>query len=119
MAMCLLKKEVTSNRATFPKPARVFRIFGLFGENIISTEGKEWQRHRKVVAKAFTESNNRLVWQETINVVLALFEKWERDGMADEVIISNVATVTKDVALMVIGGAGKGLEPGVHHNPTR
>jgi cytochrome P450 len=101
-------KEITSNRATFPKPVRIYKkMFGLFGENIISTEGEEWKRHRKVVARAFTEPNNKLVWHETVKIMLALFEKWEKDGIADEVISDNVVDVTRDLALMVISSAGK------------
>lgn len=97
-----------NNRPAFPKPVMMYKVmFELFGENIISTEGDEWKRHRKVVAKAFSEPNNKLVWQETVNIMLDLFSMWEMDGIGDEISVENVGDLTRELALMVISAAGK------------
>jgi cytochrome P450 len=79
----------------------------MFGLNIVTTEDDEWKRHRKVVAKAFTEPNNKLIWQETVDVVFDLFSMWKMEGRADEAIVENVSHLTKDLALMIISSAGK------------
>ena len=39
----------------FPKPLEEYKIFGLFGKNILTTDFDEWKRHRKIVAPAFGE----------------------------------------------------------------
>lgn len=39
--------------------------------------------------------------------MLDLFTLWEMEGRADEVVVENVADLTKDIALMVISAAGK------------
>jgi hypothetical protein len=101
-------REITSNRIAFPKPILAYKMmFELFGQNILSTEGEEWKRHRKVVAKAFTEPNNKMVWQNTADIIFELFRSWEMDGNVDEVIVENAGELTKDLALMVISSAGK------------
>jgi cytochrome P450 len=82
-------------------------VLSIFGHNIVSTENDEWKRHRKVVAKAFNEPNNKLVWQETVDIVFELFALWEREGRANEVVVESVADLMREIALMVISAAGK------------
>nr|BAL05179.1 cytochrome P450 [Phanerodontia chrysosporium] len=65
-------KEVTSHRALFPKP--LYHELRLWGGNIIASEGDEWKRHRKVGAPAFSEPNNRLVWNEAVKIMVDLFD---------------------------------------------
>ncbi|PVG01189.1 cytochrome P450 [Serendipita vermifera] len=108
-------KEITSNRTSFPKPVQFYKIINLFGSNILSTEGDEWRMHRKIVAKSFTERNNRLVWEQTISTVLDLFTTWERDGRlgnAEEegaLKVTDIASVMRELALMVISAAAFGM----------
>ena len=40
--------------------------FTFYGENVSSTNGVEWQRHRKITGAGFNERNNRYVWDESI-----------------------------------------------------
>jgi cytochrome P450 len=69
--------------------------------------------HRKIVAKSFTERNNKLVWEQTINTVLDLFTTWEKDGRvgtAEEegaLKVDDVASVMRELTLMVISAAGE------------
>lgn len=102
-----INQAVMANRAAFPKPVEEYQLLNLFGPNIVSTEHDEWKRHRKVVAKAFTEPNNKLVWQETVGIMLDLFTLWELEGRANEVVVENAADLTKNIALMVISAAGE------------
>ncbi|KAI0321529.1 cytochrome P450 [Amylostereum chailletii] len=72
-------KEVTTHRARFPKPVSNYRVLTFFGKNIIASEGEEWKRYRKIAAPAFSEKNNKLVWDETIRIMLDLFDNvWHR-----------------------------------------
>lgn len=97
---------MTNQRTLFVKPVAVYKMIELFGKSVISTEGDEWKMHRKVVQRAFSEPNNKLVWQETISAVLELFSYWDMSGYGDEVNLESTSQMTRDLALMVISAAG-------------
>ncbi|KIP06369.1 hypothetical protein PHLGIDRAFT_515467 [Phlebiopsis gigantea 11061_1 CR5-6] len=97
-------KEITSQRAKFPKPP--YNELRLYGGNIIASEGDEWKRHRKVSAPAFSERNNRLVWEETVKIMTDLFDNvW---GEKEKVVYDNALDMTLPIALFVIAVAGFG-----------
>lgn len=39
-------------------------LFTFYGQNVSSTDGEEWRRHRKITTSAFNESTMRSVWDE-------------------------------------------------------
>ena len=47
-------------------PAPFKDVFTTFGQNVSSTNGADWQRHRKITAQAFNEKNSRYVWDESL-----------------------------------------------------
>ncbi|KAI0760164.1 cytochrome P450 [Fomes fomentarius] len=99
-------KEIIGARARFPKPLSAYQILATFGSNILVTEGDEWKRQRKIAAPAFSEKNNRLVWDETINILQDMFKNvW---GDKDVVEVDHVMEVTVPITLLVIGVAGFG-----------
>ena len=89
-------QEITTARAQFPKPAREYEIVSFYGPNIVTSEGEEWKKYRKISAPAFShvrtinvrllffnrrfyffKRNNKLVWDETIKIMNGLFmEVW-------------------------------------------
>lgn len=73
-------QEVSIHRATFPNPVQFYKVFEYFGANTLTTEGAEWQIHRKLVAKSFTEQNNKPVRKETVVAMLELLTLWETEG---------------------------------------
>jgi hypothetical protein len=46
---------VTSDKMAFPKPTEFYRVLALFGDNILTTDGEQWRRYKKLVGPAFTE----------------------------------------------------------------
>ncbi|EAU86315.2 614/534 cytochrome P450 [Coprinopsis cinerea okayama7 len=99
-------QEVSSSRTRFRKPIELYGPVNIFGDNILSSEGEEWKRFKKIVSPAFSERNNRLVWEETIQVLAQLFsDVWENK---DRVTIDNTKDLTFPIALFVIGAAGFG-----------
>ena len=98
----------TQDRA-FPKPPAIYKLLSIFGPNILAAEGEEWRRHRKIVARCFGETNNRLVWEETIKIVLELFAHWDQQGDGDEIKVPSMKEITREIAIMVIGIAGQHL----------
>ncbi|KAH9947226.1 cytochrome P450 [Amylocystis lapponica] len=98
--------EVTSSRMRFQKPLWHYKVISFFGSNIVVTEGDEWKRHRKIAAPAFSERNNRLVWDESMRTMLDLFENiW---GEQQEINIDHIVDLTVPIALFIIGVAGFG-----------
>jgi len=90
----------------WPKPIHQYKVLTFFGRNIVASEGEEWKRYRKISAPAFSDKNNRLVWDETCQIMLDLFDNtWAKKHTIS---LDNCIDVTLQVALAVIGIAGFG-----------
>jgi len=50
----------------FGRNVEQLAVLNVYGKNLSTTEGHEWQKHRKVTAATFTEKNNELVWQSSL-----------------------------------------------------
>ncbi|KAJ7589495.1 cytochrome P450 [Mycena floridula] len=98
-------KTITSSRHEFPKPVRRYTALKRFGSNIISSEGDEWKRFRKITAPAFSDRNNKLVWDETLKIVDEIFAEWEDHNA---VVLDHAGSLTLRIALQVIAVAGFG-----------
>ncbi|KDQ10982.1 hypothetical protein BOTBODRAFT_35741 [Botryobasidium botryosum FD-172 SS1] len=98
-------KELVLNRAIFPKPG--IKVLELYGQNVVAAGdgSEEWKRHRKVSAPAFSEKNNKLVWNETTEILSEIFAEW---GNKETVSIQNITDLTLPIALLVISAAGFG-----------
>ncbi|KAG1748243.1 614 534 cytochrome P450, partial [Suillus paluster] len=102
----VIKDIVWSRGGRFPKPLHQYAVLAVFGRNIIVSEGDEWKRYRKVVAPAFSERNNRLVFETTTQIMLGLFDTvWAGQ---DEVVVDHAVDLTLPIGLFVIGAAGFG-----------
>jgi len=83
----------------------------VFGSNIVSSEGEEWKKVRKIAAPAFSEvrirqisspisecdhqRNNKLVWDETIRIMEDLFNNiW---GDRSEIVVDHCVDITLPV----------------------
>ncbi|TDL22861.1 cytochrome P450 [Rickenella mellea] len=99
-------KEITSSRARWPKPIEQYGALNFFGKNIITTEDDEWKKHRKVANPAFSERNNKMVWEETVKIVNEMFNTIWKDKK--EVVVEHCVDITLPLALLVIGTAGFG-----------
>ena len=53
-----------------------------------------------------------MVHRETTRIVLDLFTTWKSEGMMDVVKVDNMASVTFELALQVIGATGFGYNVG-------
>ncbi|KAJ3923191.1 cytochrome P450 [Lentinula edodes] len=99
-------KEVTTARARFPKPVEQYKVLSFFGDNIVASEGEDWKRYRKIAAPAFSDRNNKLIWDETVRIILDLFENvW---GSQESIVIDHALTITLPIALFVLGAAAFG-----------
>ena len=81
------------------------RAFG-YGPNLANSEHDEWRRHRRIAGPSFNESNNVLVWESSIEIILGYFIKWNRNGKGSTINVSNFLEVTTQVTFMVFATAG-------------
>ncbi|ORY15312.1 putative cytochrome P450 [Clohesyomyces aquaticus] len=58
--------RVIKGHKNWPQPGAQNRLFAFYGENIASTNGADWQRHRKITTSAFNERSMHQVWEESI-----------------------------------------------------
>ncbi|KAK3937970.1 cytochrome P450 [Diplogelasinospora grovesii] len=103
-------RQILGRMSDFPKPTFLYRNVDIFGKNVVTTDGAAWRRHRRLVAPALGERNNRLVWEETVRQMQSLMRTWSKTES------QAVRTVHKDamgLSLNVIGKAGFGQEMGL------
>ncbi|KAH8667580.1 cytochrome P450 [Tricladium varicosporioides] len=98
-------EELLNRRKDFIKPNSFYRIIELFGKNVDTVNGEDWQRHRKITAPPFNERNSALVWKESISQSEGMLKSWMTAGEAGTVKTSDD---TMTLALHVITGAGFG-----------
>lgn len=103
--------QITTRRNDFLKPVEIYGIVDIFGVSMLSSEGENWKRHRKIVAPAFSEKSNNLVWKESLRQGAGMLDFWSKlPGNSTGFI--NVKDTAPDTALMtlhVICGAGFGV----------
>ena len=98
-------QAIGQSHARFPKPYAFFAAIQPFGPNILGSEGAEWRRHRRIANPSFTEPNNQLVWDTSIETVIGFFNKWIKEGNST-VTVKDVGEWTEQLALMVFCSAG-------------
>lgn len=108
--------QITTRRADFPKPVEVYGVIDTYGKNVVSAEGQEWRRHRKITAPPFSEKNNHLVWTESLYQAGNMMKQWTgADGKGNRT-WDNISTDTMRLSLHIISRAGfnvRCLWPGV------
>jgi cytochrome P450 len=90
-----------------------------FGPNLVVSEHEEWRKHRRIAGPSFSESNNRLVWESSIDIILGYFNKWNRDGKGGIVKVDNFTEVTAQITYMVFTTAGMSLKCVPHTSADR
>ncbi|KAI9836332.1 MAG: hypothetical protein M1837_003399 [Sclerophora amabilis] len=99
-------EEIFLRRKDFPKPSHMYKMLEIFGRNINTIEGQEWQRHRKITGPAFNERNNHLVWAEAMRQARGMLGWWTRK---DQNGISTTDKDTRILSLHVLTCAGFGM----------
>ncbi|KAE9375772.1 cytochrome P450 monooxygenase-like protein [Stipitochalara longipes BDJ] len=103
--------QLTTRRRDFVKPVELYAIVDIFGPSILTTEGEEWKRHRKIVAPAFSEKSNSLVWKESLRQGLGMVEVWSKleGNTSGTMKVEDTAPYIATMALHVISAAGFGV----------
>ncbi|KAI8620611.1 cytochrome P450 [Chytriomyces sp. MP71] len=114
-----LAHEIMVNRyKEFLKPVHHYHIVDIYGKNIVSTEGDEWRRHRKVAAPTFSEQNNAYVYESSVQTAQRMFTAWEQTSVSGTNGVKehrvNVSNDMMEFALSVISSAGFGIDVSWH-----
>jgi cytochrome P450 len=104
--------QLTTRRNDFVKPVELYAIVDIFGPSILTTEGEEWKRHRKIVAPAFSEKSNSLVWKESLQQASRMVNVWSKleGNTTGNMKVNDTAPYTATMALHVICAAGFGVK---------
>ena len=114
-----LAMQIATRRTDFTKPTEGYDLVDIFGKSILTQEGQEWRRHRKIVGPSFSEKSNRLVFEESLRQTEGMVGLWATQGentMA-ELRVVNTSEDAATLSLHVICAAGFGV-PQVWPNQT-
>ncbi|KAI4262094.1 MAG: hypothetical protein L6R35_007391, partial [Caloplaca aegaea] len=74
----------------------------VFGPNIATADGADWQRQRKLTAAPFNEQKSKFVWAEALRQATDMRQWWERHENG----LSSTSDDTRTLALDVLAYAG-------------
>lgn len=98
-------QKVYGDHKDWIMPVSQSQLFAFFGQNVSSTNGAEWQRHRKITASAFNENTFREVWKETIRRVKDIDIEGEKERT-----LGRIRTTFDVLALQVVAVVGFGQD---------
>lgn len=82
----------------------MLEMLNVFGSNLGTIEGQQWQRYRKITTTCFNENNNELVWHESIRQVTGMVWYWILKLSFNSVVDD---TRTLSLHVMLTAGFGK------------
>ncbi|KAF2865485.1 cytochrome P450 [Massariosphaeria phaeospora] len=93
----------------FGRPVELLAMLDVFGPNLSTAQGSDWQRQRKCTAATFNEQSNVLVWNEALRQGAQLLDYWTARGdKGTQSIAHDVKTLALDVLIHV--GFGKSFD---------
>ncbi|KAF2227449.1 cytochrome P450, partial [Elsinoe ampelina] len=110
-ASASLIHQITTRRIDFPKPVglHLYQAQNLFGRNVLTVEGEEWRRHRRVVAGSFSDASNGLVFEESVRQAGMMVGSWRGRGGEAKEGLRSIMEDTLRLSLHVISRAGFGM----------
>ncbi|KAK6605319.1 cytochrome p450 3a21 [Botrytis cinerea] len=106
--------QFTTRKNDFVKPVKNYKVLEFFGKNIVTLEGEEWRRHKRVVAKSFGEKSIKLVWGESVRQAEGMIRIWGGRGKSsengdEELRVEDAGSDTATLSLHVICAVGFGV----------
>ena len=59
-------EEVFTKRNDFIKPRETGEALEMYGSNVLTLNGEDWSRHRRITTPPFNERNNNSIWRESL-----------------------------------------------------
>lgn len=106
--------DIFTRRKDFVKPARVYDQLNVFGPSLITVEGDDWQRHRRLTAPSFNERASSVVWAEALRQAQDMLKSWTLDGVHGTFeTVKDTETMTLHVLIHAASGASHSFDQGV------
>ncbi|GAA6040777.1 hypothetical protein JCM8097_003295 [Rhodosporidiobolus ruineniae] len=103
--------HINASRKSFTKPQGVnAKVLWYFGHNLLTADGDEWRRHRRIAVSSFSEANTAKVWEASVKVADewgAMLAEQEKEG---KTIVKGVDDFFGPLFLRIIGEAAFGLD---------
>ncbi|KAA8644966.1 cytochrome P450 [Aspergillus tanneri] len=103
-----LGTTILQRRKDFVQPAVVARVVGIFGSNVLQSNGDDWQRQRRIVAPNLNERISETVWNESCQQAQVMIDYLLKHPG------NQTLSGLRCLAINVIGAAGYG-----QHAPWR
>lgn len=101
-----IAREVTSRPGEFVQFDMASVVMNVFGDNVLTSDGANWARHRRIVAGAVTERVSPLVWNESVRQTRALLASLE--NKLEQGATNEMFDMVKRVTIHVLYAAGMG-----------
>ncbi|KAJ1563123.1 Eukaryotic translation initiation factor 2 alpha kinase 4, partial [Cladochytrium tenue] len=99
---------LVTRQREYPRPSEYYgRVVG--AHNIMSADGDDWRRHRRVAAPQFSDRNVALVLAETERLAAEMFASWDVAAQSTEFKVPITAEMNR-FALKVFASAGLGFD---------
>ncbi|PYH98109.1 putative cytochrome P450 [Aspergillus ellipticus CBS 707.79] len=95
--------DIIARRADFVRPVELYKLLDVFGANVATVVGADWQRHRKIVAAPFNENTNGFVWSEALTQAAAMLTSLTQLQSSGT---GGLGTDTRTLALNVLAATG-------------
>ncbi|RKL41424.1 hypothetical protein BFJ72_g5851 [Fusarium proliferatum] len=96
--------DLCRRRRDFVKAVALYKPLEIFGRNVVTTEGDDWVRHRRITTPPFNERNSALVWDESKRQATYMLKMWASNPKG----VVNPQSDTMVLALHVLTAAGFG-----------
>ncbi|KAF5265263.1 hypothetical protein FOXYS1_3916 [Fusarium oxysporum] len=96
--------DLCRRRRDFVKAVALYKPLEIFGRNVVTTEGDDWVRHRRITTPPFNERNSALVWDESKRQATDMLKMWASNPKG----VVNPQSDTMVLALYVLTAAGFG-----------
>lgn len=95
-------------RVEFPKNPVQYQVLEIFGPNVVTTNGKVWERHRRTTIPPFNERVSETVWDEAASQAEGARKKWFFTSKEDSDGLRSTREDTTRIAFNVLSAAGFG-----------
>lgn len=97
-------------RFEFEKNPTMYTVLDMFGLNVVTANGKTWEKHRRVTVPPFNERVSERVWDESGRQGAGARKKWmEISASGDPRGVRSTQEDTTRVAFNVLSDAGFGM----------
>lgn len=100
-----IAREMTARPKDFLQHSNASFVLSVFGDNLFTSDGATWSRHRRIVAGAVTERVSPVVWDESVRQTRQMLDMIDRDESQGTY---RMFDYVKRIAIHVLYAAGMG-----------